>query len=436
MARGEERNMKLTIRGLTGEMEGVASLEDGMTVFVSGALPGEVVEARIVKKEKRFARAEIVKILCPSGERRSPFCPHFGTCGGCAGQHMEYGATLTAKRQGVQDALRRIGGADIEAEDAVGMDRPMAFRNKAEFAVGSDMIGFLAQGSRRIVPAADCPLQRKEANRAAAALLEWRKKHPSADVRHLVTRVNRRGQLAATVTGYGGEEWKGLAEHMREALPEMISLHRVRLNGRPAHALDGRIGKMWGEDYIYETLLGVEYAISPLSFFQVNPEQAEKLYSLTVEMADLKNGETCLDAYCGVGAITLQLAKTGARVLGVEVIGDAVKNARDNARHNGIAAQFMTADAPEALYRMREGGERLDALVVDPPRAGLSEAFVEAALAAGPGRIVYVSCNPGTLARDIKRMAGEYRVERAVPVDMFPWTGHVETVVLMSRIDR
>ena len=427
--------MNVTIRALTGEFDGVATLDDGMTAFVPGTLPGEVAEVRVVKREKRFVRAELVRLEKVSEQRREPFCPHFGQCGGCAAQHMDYMATLSAKRQAVEDALRRIGGADITVEETRGMGVPYACRSKAEFAVGSDCIGFVARASRRIVPVTDCPLQKPQANRAAGALLAWRKKHPAADVRHLVTRVNRKGEIALTVTGYGREKWEGLTESLREALPEMVSLHRVRLNSRPTHAMDGRIEKLWGADQITETLLGVEYAISPLSFFQVNPDQAETLYTLAANMAGLEEGMTCLDAYCGVGAISLQLAKSGARVLGVEVIEDAVVNARENARRNGLPAEFMTADAPQALYRMRERKNELDVLVVDPPRAGLSDTFIEAALAAGAPRMVYVSCNPGTLARDVKKLSGLYRLERAVPVDMFPWSAHVETVVLMSRKD-
>jgi len=427
--------MKLHIASLTGEFDGVARTDEGMAVFVPGALPGEDVDARIIKQEKRFARAVLEKVETASALRREPFCPYYGRCGGCAAQHMEYAASLQAKKQAVEDALSRLGGLkDVKVEEVVGMAHPFACRNKTEFAVGSSGTGFIAEGSRRLVEVDDCPMQKPEANRAARALTVWKKEHPQADIRHLVTRVNRKGQTAVVLTGYGKEKWPGLLEHLRKELHGLVSIHRIRLKNRPVHALDGVCEKIWGEDFITETLLGVEYAISPLSFFQVNPDQAEKLYAIAVEMADLHEGVTCVDAYCGVGAISLQLAKTGAKVLGVEVIPDAVKNARANAKRNDMTAEFMAADAPEALIRMRKNGEKLDVLVVDPPRAGLSEAFVEAALIAEPERIVYVSCNPATLARDLKRMGDMYQVQRVKCVDMFPWAGHVETVVLLSQL--
>ena len=434
----------IEITGTGSELQGVGRLADGRAAFVPGALPGERVEVETVREAPRFCQARLLRVLDASPERAEPACPYYGRCGGCSARHMRYETSLRLKRQRVFDALSRLGGVrDPEVLEAIGCAQPERSRNKAEYAVevrgGALRIGSLEPQSHQVIPLEDCLLQRAESVRA----LNWAQAHLAeyacaARIRHLVTRVNRAGELAVVLSADAPvvDEVRRLSKAMMAALPELKSLSLCRLKARPAHALDGACTHIAGAETLTDELLGMKFELSPQSFFQVNPPQAEALYRKALEAAGAGPGRRILDAYCGAGTITLAAAQRGAGVLGVEIVAPAIENARRNARRNGFEdrARFVCGDAAREIPRRIAAGERFDAAILDPPRKGAEAALLQALADAQLPRIAYVSCNPSTLARDEKLLAGRgYRLEWAQPVDMFPWTEHVETVVLLSH---
>ena len=653
---------EIRITGAGSELQGVGRLSDGRAVFVPGALPGETVRAEIVRAAKRYCEARLVEVLDPSPERRAPDCPHYGVCGGCQGRHMTYAETLRLKRGRVRDALVRIGGLDSpEVFPVIGCDSPDRTRNKAEFPIGRDAGGRIAigahmAGSRTVVPLDDCLLQKPAAVRAMRWLSE--RLDGLGCARHLtnlVTRVNRRGEMMAVLCADAPVESavRALVPEMVRTLPELRSLYFLLQNRRPSHALDGRCMHLWGQRALDDELMGLTFSLSPQSFFQVNAEQAERLYEVALAAVGLgaedtrahhrpeagcaaprtgsEMGDSCLpagqtpardasvrvphqpeagcaasrtgagkedsslpagqtpvqdasvrvshqpeagcaaprtgagkgnsslpagqtpardasvrvphqpeagcaasrtgagkgdsslpagqtsardasvrishqleagcaasqtglemgdsslpagrtsardasvrisrqpeagyaasqtrsemgnsslpagqtpvrdvevrvlDAYCGVGTIALAAARRACDVLGVEIVAPAVADAVQNARRNDMdgRARFVCADAASEIPRRIARGERFDAVVLDPPRKGVDEKLLRALLLAAPPRIAYVSCDPATLARDVRILCeGGYHLEWAQPVDMFPWTGHVETIVLLQR---
>ena len=435
---------RIEITGVTSQLQGVGRLADGRAAFVPGAIPGERVEIQIEKDKGRFCEASLCAVLEPSPDRIAPACPHAGECGGCQARHMRYGRTLALKRLVVYDALARIGGIENpQVRETLGCDPCERTRNKAEYPIGTVggqfAIGAYARGSRRIIPLEDCLLQRPE----SAAALKWFAGQLAAigcagQLRFLVTRVNRAGYMMLILCGDAPleAELKRLTPALREALPAMVALWYCQLKPRFAHALDGRCSRLWGEEVLSETLLGLRYEISPQSFFQVNPDQAEALYELALEAADVRPGARVLDAYCGAGTISLAAARLADAVTGIEIVAPAVENARKNAAANDLSdrAGFICGDAAREIPRLLAKGARFDCAVVDPPRKGADEALLDALIESEIPSIAYVSCNPATLARDAARLcAGGYRLDWARPVDMFPWTGSIESVARFTR---
>ena len=435
----------ITITGVGSELQGVGRLADGRAAFVPGAIPGEVVDIEIIREKGRFCEASLCAVREPSPDRVAPACPHAGVCGGCQGRHMRYARTLNLKRQIVQDALRRIGG--IEAPDVrptLGCDAPDRYRNKAEYPIavqqGRAVIGMRAAAGRDIVPLSDCLLEREESARA----LRWFGEHLddigcAGHLRYLVTRVNRAGELMLILSADAPilSEIERLSPALRADLPALKSLYLCHLNRRPAHALDGRCTRVFGAQALTETLLGLEFGVSPQSFFQVNPAQAEVLYAQALEAAGIRPGcgLSVLDAYCGAGTITLAAARYAARATGIEIVPPAVADAQRNAARNGLSdrARFICADAAKEIPRLLSRGERFDAAILDPPRKGCDAGLLDALVRARIPVLACVSCNPATLARDLKVLvAGGYRLAYAQPVDMFAWTCHVETVCLLT----
>lgn len=436
----------ITITGVGSQLQGVGRLADGRAVFVPGAIPGEVVEIEITQEKGRFCEASLSAVLEFSADRAESACPHANACGGCQGRHMAYGRTLELKRQIVSDALSRLGGVQSpKVLETLGCDVPERYRNKAEYPIawqdGRPVIGMHAAGSNRVVSIGDCLLQ---APQSAEALRWFVARLPSLacarQLKYLVTRVNRAGALMLIVCADAPvrSEIEKLIPALRRDLPAMKSLWFCQLNRRPAHALDGCCGKLWGAEALQETLLGLEFEVSPQSFFQVNPAQTERLYACALEAAGVRPGcgLNVLDAYCGAGTITLAAARQAQSALGIEIVAPAIADAKRNAQRNGLAdrARFICADAAREIPSLLSRGQRFDAAILDPPRKGCDATLLEALIAARIPVLAYVSCNPATLARDVKILAsGGYRLEYAQPVDMFAWTGHVETVVLMSR---
>ncbi len=416
----------LRITGTGAQLQGVGRLRDGRVAFVPFSIPGETVDAEIVRDCGRYVEARLLVVREASPERVEPDCPAFGVCGGCQARHMTYAETLRLKRQRVVDALTRIGGLEApRVLETLPMPEPLRCRNKAEYAISGGKIGLVRAGSRDLVPLRDCLLQRKESVRVLQRLAQM-------DLRALrgaVTRVNRQGEVMLTLCGTGKEP-------PIRAFPGVQSLYYCRLKPRPAHALDGECRLLAGEERLEERLFDLRFALLPQSFFQVNAAQAERMYALALDALRLEKNEPVLDAYCGAGTITLLLASRGARATGVEIVPPAILDARASARRNGLdgAARFLLGDAAQEIPRLVANGEAFAAAVLDPPRRGADSRVLAALIKAAPHRIAYISCDPGTLARDLKTLAmGGYRLDYAQPVDMFAYTGHVETVSLLSR---
>ena len=439
--------LTLTIERFGGEM-GIAHL-DGMTLFVQGALPGETVLARAQKVKPSHAFLKTLSVLSPAPERAEPPCPYYEKCGGCVCQHMTYDLSLQMKRETVQDALRRIGGLDVEVRPVIGMDSPWHYRNKTALPVGGEkgcpQIGFFAPRSHRIIDIESCLIARPESDQAASALRRWMIKFQippySEDthtglVRHFMSRVSRAGQVMAVIiaTGPVPHEREAVAM-LRAAVPGLCSVD-LNINRRNDNVILGSESRLlWGEPRLEDTLCGLRYALSPQSFFQVNPVQTEKLYRTAVDFAQLTGQELVADLYCGAGTISLLLAQRARRVIGIEIVPQAILDAEENARVNGVSnAEFHAAPAEVLLPQLVAQGLRPDVIVLDPPRKGCEEPVLRAIAQAAPRRVVYVSCDPATLARDLKLLSAlGYSPTACQPVDMFCYTSHVETVCLLTH---
>ena len=435
-------NEIIHIHGIGSEMQGVGRLADGRAAFVPGALPGETVEIRIRKSKDRFVEAELVRIIEAAPERTAPACPLYGKCGGCQTQHMTYEAALQFKHDRVRDALMRIGGqTDPDVRPTVASDPILHTRNKAEYDCGNDpatgkrALGVHLGASHSVLPVDDCMLQHPLSIKALNAV---RALNIERSLSGVVTRVTRNDELMLILTGPVNAlaDETGLTAKLRAALPEMVSLHYCRMNPRPNHALDGRCRLIWGQNTVTDELCGFDFELSPQSFFQVNPLQAEKLYDLAIQEAQIRPDDLVLDAYCGAGTITLCAAMRSERTIGVEIVAPAIENANRNAAANGMTGRvkFVLGDAAEEIPQMVARGMRPDVVIVDPPRKGVDQPLIDSLLRALPRRIVYVSCNPATLARDVKLLTagGQYTLDHATPVDMFPLSAHVECVASLT----
>lgn len=442
---------EMTCDAFGQDAQGVCRHE-GMAVFVPGLLPGERALVRIVKPEKRYAFGRVEKLLEKSPSRAEPFCPIYKRCGGCVCQHMTYEASLAFKRQQVQDLLRRVGGLSIEVPPVWGMAHPFGYRNKGAYPVaqtdGAPACGFFAPRSHDLVPLPEngCAIQGEDSAKATQAVLNWMRENsvPAYDeqtgrglVRHIMTRSTTSGELMVVVVVTRADIPKAsrLIELLRAAVPGLCSVC-LSVNSRRTNVILGTdIHVLWGKSAMEDTLCGLRFSVSPLSFFQVNPQQTERLYGLALEYAGLTGAETVVDAYCGAGTISLLLAQKAKKVIGIEIVPEAIQNANENAARNGIAnAEFHVGATEELLPKLVENGLRPDVIVLDPPRKGCDPAVLQAIIAAAPKRVVYVSCGAPTLARDAKLLAeGGYAAEKVQCVDMFCWTGAVETVMSLVQ---
>ena len=447
--------------GVNGE--GIGKV-DGYTLFIKDAVIGDRVEAKVMKAKKNYGYARLMKILEPSEARVQPRCAFDRKCGGCQIQEMSYEQQLAFKEKKVRGNLERIGGfapelLDRVTDPAVGMDEPFGYRNKAQFPFGTDregnpVTGFYAGRTHDIIANTDCalgvPVNREILEIILAFMKEYR--IPSYDertgqglLRHVLIRYGFTTKEIMVCFVVNGSSIPHVDELIRRlcGIEGMTSI-TLSPNTRQTNVIMGDSYQiLWGQGYITDYIGNVRYQISPLSFYQVNPVQTEKLYSLALEYADLKGGETVWDLYCGIGTISLLLAQRAGQVYGVEIVPQAIEDARRNAGINGIEnAEFFVGKAEEVLpeyyekYAREHGGEsaRADVIVVDPPRKGCDEALLETIVKMQPERVVYVSCDSATLARDLKVLCGAgYELEKVRPVDMFPMTVHVETVVLLSK---
>ncbi|MBP1904553.1 23S rRNA (uracil1939-C5)-methyltransferase [Paenibacillus turicensis] len=501
----------IEIIGMNHDGEGVGRVE-GYTLFVSGALPGEQVEVKVLKTKKQYGYAKLLNVLQASPERVTPPCDIYEQCGGCQLQHLSYQGQLDWKRQHVIDALERIGKLSVakdldtdlatgKGEDTdtgltlsvtasleaslvdgvsegivglegikvlptLGMAEPWRYRNKAQVPIGvaperssrsthsthsslenSLIGGFYAKGSHRIIDMETCLIQHEQNDDVIAHIKEigrslgiapYNEETGQGLLRHVVVRIGRTtGEIMVVLVTNGDripkvEEW---IQAITSQIPQVISVCQ-NVNTRRTNVIFGDVTRvLWGREVIYDYIGNVKFAISARSFYQVNPEQTEVLYQKTVEYAGLTGNETVIDAYCGIGTISLFLAQHAKKVYGVEIVPEAIEDARVNAELNDMShVQFEVGASEDVIPRWREQGVEADVIVVDPPRKGCDAKLLETILEMKPKRVVYVSCNPATLARDLRVLEdGGYKAVEAQPVDMFPHTTHVECVVRLVR---
>ncbi|MCC2174855.1 23S rRNA (uracil(1939)-C(5))-methyltransferase RlmD [Hominicoprocola fusiformis] len=444
LAKNQEHTV--TIEGYGEGGMGVARI-DGRVVFVHGALRGEKCRVLILKTLKSVAFAKVLEVIEPSSERITPDCPYFPRCGGCTYRHIRYEEELRLKKQRVQDNLSRIGGSDVTVEEILGARDTLRYRNKAQYPVSKDgAVGFYRARTHEVIECEHCLLVKPEADAAAEALREYMQSCRVAGydektgrglVRHLYIRSNAAGESLVCVLVNGDKLPKEdrLVTLLRDACPKCTGIVLGTNTKKGNVILGDRYRTLWGSDRLEDTLCGKTFRLSVPSFYQVNRIQAERLYAKAIEFAGLTGQETVLDLYCGAGTITLALSDHAKKVLGAEIVPEAIDDARENAARNGVKnVEFFCGDASDVAKKLARENLRPDVITVDPPRKGLAADVVESIAEMQPGRVVYVSCDSATMARDVKRLADlGYTAQRACAVDMFPRADHVETVVLLSK---
>ena len=441
--------MILEIENLGSNGEGIGR-RDNLTVFVEGALPNEEILAEVQQNKKNYAVAKLIKILRESDDRVKPFCPIYDECGGCQLQHLSYAAQLKYKRQQIIDALEHIGKIfDVEVFDTLGMENPLCYRNKMQFPVAREknnlIVGCYVRGSHKIIDTDSCMIQREGMDEVLTVVKKILQKFNISAydedthrgvLRHVMSRIGFNGEimivLVTAIKNLPAE--KNIVRAIRHALPKVAS---VQQNIQTFHnnVILGRETKiLYGKPTIKDKICGLTFNISARSFFQVNTAQAEILYKVALNFAELTGRETIIDAYCGIGTITLFMAKFARKVYGIEIVPTAIEDAKKNARENNIRnAEFFAGDAVKIIPKLFREGVRADLVIVDPPRAGCDKKVLEIFAAMNPAKIIYVSCNPATLARDlaILRELG-YLAKKIQPVDMFPFSSHIESVTLLE----
>ena len=438
----------LNITDMTSDGSGIGKY-DGMAIFVPLTAIGDTARVKILKVKKTYAFGKLTEIIEPSPDRAENRCPSFSQCGGCVYRHISYAAECRIKTDKVYEAIKRIGGADMPPQPIICSENTEHYRNKAQYPIAADgAAGFFAFHSHRIVKCPDCALQPEIFSQITAACTEWirdnsirvynEEKHTGL-LRHIYIRIAEKTEEIMVYAVINGKTLPGsddLISRIKSVCGEKIKSIGININTDKTNVILGeKCRVLYGEEYITDILCGVRVRLSPLSFYQVNRATAELLYKKAAEYAE-PDGKTVLDLYCGAGTIGLSLAKRAEKIIGVEIVPQAVKDARFNAKLNGITnAEFICNDAAGAAAELALKGVKPDVVIVDPPRKGCSaELIATIAERFSPERAVYVSCDPATLARDIKIFAEKgYSLKEYTPVDMFPRTSHVETVALLTR---
>lgn len=445
------QRITLSIIGITHDAEGVGKYM-GFTIFVPGAIPGDEVEVEVISVKKQYARALINRIIKESPDRVTPLCAYYKECGGCQLMHASYEAQLRYKREQVESALKRIGGLErIVVHETLGMDNPANYRNKAQFPVGITA-GRIAAGcfkprSHDIVDIESCGIQHDANNKALVIAKELAQRYKVSVydervheglLRHILVKhafSTNETMVVFVVNGSTLPKGDEIARELMHELPSVVSV-QLNINEKPGNVIMGSDTRLIaGRDYIVDELDGLRFMISARSFYQVNPKQTKVLYGKAREYAALSGKENVFDLYCGVGTIALFMASRAKHVTGIEIIPDAIRDAEENARLNNITnTEFICGAAEDVVPRLIKQGQSPDVYIVDPPRVGCDERLLATIAANKPERLVYVSCNPATLARDLKYLSEHgFEVVEVQPVDMFPHTSHVECVVLMVK---
>ena len=442
--------LQVSIETATIDGSGVARV-DGQVVFVPGALPGERCSVRIAHVGRSAVFAQLLSVLTPSAHRVEPDCPYFPRCGGCALRHMDYEQELALKQAHVQSCLTRIGGQTISALPITGAAQTDGYRNKVQFPVqeqdGRPVAGFFSGKTHRVIPVRHCRIQPDCADVIRGAVLAWMEQYHiraydeqthTGYIRHIYIRFGAEsGQILVCIVANCAQlpKKKQLVAALLAAEPGITTIVFSPNTKKGNTVLGTEFHPLYGDGTITDTLCGLQFRLSAPAFYQVNHAQAERLYEKAVQLAGLTGNETVLDLYCGTGTITLCLARHAKKAIGVEIVPQAIEDAKFNAAQNGMEnAEFFCMDAGQAAKMLADRRIRPDVIVVDPPRKGVSADVIEAISAMAPQRVVYVSCDPATLARDLKLLtAAGYTLQTAEAFDLFPRCAHVETVVLLSR---
>lgn len=438
---------------LSFEGKGVVKLSYG-TVFVDGLFPGEEAEIEIQYKRAGSYFGKVYRLITKSKDRIQPKCGVCTACGGCQLQQLSYNAQLEFKTNKVRDAFRRQKIENIDVFPCISAEKPYEYRNKIQVPIGRDphghiVSGFYRSGTHKIIPIDKCWIEDPRAGKIILELKNLMKEFHYAPydedtrtglVRHVLIRTSSHYDEVMVTLVTNKDEFKGKNNFVKEWVkrcPNIKSLIQ-NINTRDTNVILGdKERTLFGPSFIKDSILGVDFLISSKSFFQVNPEQVEKLYRKAIDFANLSPEEEVLDAYCGIGTISLCVAKHVKKVIGVEIVKEAIVDAKKNAKLNNIVnAEFLLGDAGEVFERLTNDGVKFSTVFVDPPRKGLDKKFVDTLLKLEPTKIVYVSCDPETLARDIKLLLEKYRVDIVQPVDMFPMTFHVESVVKLTLVNR
>ncbi len=445
--------IKLNITSMTAQGSGVGKTDDGVVVFVPLTAIGDLLEVRILKVKKTYAYGKIENIITPSQSRVQVDCPCFAKCGGCVYRHIGYNSELEIKYNRVYDAITRIGGfTDVKINSVVANDMVDRYRNKAQFPVqqGSRGIeaGFYANHTHRLIPCGDCLLQPELFKKVVDITLDFMtstnqqaydERTHKGKLRHIYIRYGESsGELMVcyVVNGNGLKQEDLLISMLKNQLPELKSVIFNSNREKTNVVLGSKNRTAYGSDYITDELCGLKFKLSPLSFYQVNRKQAEKLYNIAQTYANLQGDETLIDLYCGTGTIGLSMADKCKSVIGVEIVEDAIKDAKENAKINNITnARFICGDASAGAKILKDEGIRPDVVIIDPPRKGCDNALIDTICQMNPSRVVYVSCDSETLARDLRIFDdNNYSLKEITPVDLFSRTAHVENVALLTKV--
>lgn len=445
--KNDEVMLKIDDISISGQGIGKA---DGAVFFCNGLIPGDYAKVKVIKVTKKYYIAIAVEVLEKSKNRVSPPCPVFKRCGGCTLQHLVYEKQLVFKRERILSSFNRIGGLDVKVKSTVFSPSEYNYRNKAVFPVkrinGEVKVGFYSPGSHDIIDIDNCVIQQEKLNEVLSITKKWiednnisiyDEKTNSGLIRHIYARISSLGfimaGLIATLESIPNVD--SLIENLKNV--DGFESFCVNVNDKNTNVIMGDITKtIYGSEFITHEINKLKFDVSLKSFLQVNSPQAEQLYDLTLKYADIKKDDIVIDLYCGIGTITLLAARYAKQVYGIEYLSEATGNAKANAKKNDIKnAKFICGDCTKEYASLIKKIDKVDVLIVDPPRKGLDGVLIEKIIKSKPSRIVYISCDPGTLARDLKLFSEKYNIVEATPFDMFPQTTHMETIVRLKRIN-